>query len=324
MSELLQEARYTFALLSDIHIDLEGGGERAYFRMAGDNFADALRVCRERGIDFILSAGDQITAADEVAREWHEYRRIIADSGYSGPIFACFGNHESRPAVTRGTPMEELTEAFLQATAPHRGFDAGDGLYYSFTEPVLGDIFLVTAMEGGMMVPFVDEFSSEQLDWLEARLGAAQREGKRVFLIQHASVYGYGPGDDACDPVYDGSLHTGSDFPNNTRFAELMRKYREIIWMSGHTHVDLRDEVNYLPAYDGGCHMIHVPALCGTTRLVRDESGRRIDRTFRPDTAQGYIVRVYADRAVFEGFNFNTGASYPEYTYVIGRRASIQ
>ena len=312
----MTEQSYTFGLVSDIHIDLEGGGARAYFRMAGENFADALRLCRDRGTDFILSAGDQITAAEEARPEWEEYCRIIAASGYHKPVFACFGNHEARPASTRNIPIGELEQAFLQATQPHRGFHAGSGLYYSFDEPVFGDRYIITALEGGMEVPFTDEFSAVQLDWLEEQLSEAYEEKRRVFLVQHASVYGYGPGEDTRSPAYDGSLHTGAAFPHNTRFVALTQKYPGIIWLSGHTHLDLRDGHN--DCFDG-CHMLHIPALCGTTRLVGPANARRLDRTFYPDTAQGYLVTVTADCAVFRGMNFNTGEAYPDYTYIITR-----
>ena len=303
----MEKKSYTFGLISDVHIDREGGGERAYFRMAEENFADALRFFRERDTAFILSAGDQITAAEDVEPEWDAFRRIIRDAGYDRPIFAAFGNHEARTAYTRGVPMTELYHAFLAATREHRGFDAAGELYYRFTEPMFGDRFIVMACEGGMQVPFVDEFSSSQLDWLEAQLIEAQREHRRVFLVQHASVYGCGVGDDADRPAYDGSLHTGEDFPNNTRFMRLLSEYPDTIWLSGHTHVDLRDGVNYRKAPDS-CHMIHIPALCGTKRLISGDGGRRVmDRTFRPDTAQAYLVRVFEDRAEFIGVNCNTG-----------------
>lgn len=320
MDDHTNKTEYTFALLSDIHIDCEGGGERVYFRMAADNFADALRYARDRGVDFILSAGDQITAADDVGPEWAEYRRLISESGYDKPVFAAFGNHESRPASTRGVPMHEMEQAFLKATADHRGFDAGRGLYYTFTAPAFGDLFIVMAMEGGMMVPFVDEFSTHQLDWLEGLLEKSRTENRRVFLVQHATVWGFGAGDDADHPAYDGSLKISDDFPNNRRFVELLRRYSEIIWLSGHSHVDLRDRFNFCD--DGhSCRSVHIPALCGTTRLSGESGALRMDRSFHPDTAQGFIVRVCADRAIFTGMNFNTGEAYEDFTYTVELKA---
>ena len=313
----MNEKTYAFGLISDVHIDCEGEGERVYFRMAEDNFADALRFFGERDAAFILSAGDQITAADGVQTEWAEYRRVIRESGFDRPIFAAFGNHEARPAETRGEPMRAMYDAFLAATRGDRGCGADGGLYYSFTEPVFGDRYIVMANEGGMMVPFTDEFTAEQLDWAEGLLADAQRERRRVFLVQHASVYGCGAGDDLDRPAYDGALHTGPVFPNNTRFMRMLARYPRTIWMSGHSHVDLRDGVNYRKAPDT-CHMIHVPALCGTTRLVPGGDGRRrVDRTFHPDTAQAYLVRVYADRVRFIGVNCNTGETYAEATFTV-------
>ena len=317
------EKSYSFGLISDVHIDLEGGGERVYFCMAEQNFADALRFFRERGAAFLLSAGDQITAADAVQPEWEAYRRIIHASGYDKPIFAAFGNHEARQALY-GATMEEMFAAFLSATRDHRGMGAEGRLYYRFTEPMFGDLYIVMADEGGMQVPLTDAFSAAQLDWLESLLTEAARQDRRVFLIQHAAVYGSGVGDDPDRPAFNGALRTDGRFRMNTRFVRLLERFPRTIWMSGHTHVDLRDGANYRRS-PGSCHMIHIPALCGTTRLVRASDGSpAIDRTFRPNTAQAYLVRVYADRTEFIGVNCNTNEEYPQARYTIARENEMQ
>ena len=44
-----------------------------------------------------------------------------------------------------------------------------------------------------------------------------------------------------------------------------------------------------------------------------------LDRAFREDEAQGYIVDVYEDKAVFSGVNFFRDELYPLYTYTIKR-----
>ena len=91
-----------------------------------------------------------------------------------------------------------------------------------------------------------------------------------------------------------------------------------MIWLSGHTHVDLRDNVIYRKADSRACHMLHILALSGSTRLSRDKAGRRtLDRTFYGDAAQGYIADVYEDKVVFKGIDFLHDRIYPEYVYSI-------
>ena len=176
------------------------------------------------------------------------------------------------------------------------------------------------ALENGADTNLIDNFSDEQLDWLEELLERHSREDRRVFLIQHAPIYGFGAGDDTQKPAYEGSIHlyddSGAVFINNRRFRELVSRYRDIIWLSGHTHVDLRDGVNY--SHEGGCHMLHIPALSGSTRMIYDENGRHIlNRTFYDDAAQGYIADVSRDEVVFRGIDFLSGEMYPQYTYTI-------
>ena len=91
-----------------------------------------------------------------------------------------------------------------------------------------------------------------------------------------------------------------------------------MIWLSGHTHVDLRDGVNY--SRGDSCHMLHIPALAGSTRLTTDKSGSRtLDREFYDDAAQGYIADVSADEVVFRGIDFLSREMYPQFSYMIKR-----
>lgn len=313
---------YCFAVLSDIHIDLEDGGRRTYFIHAEKNFKRALEQCKELGCDFIVSAGDQVTNASGAVGEWCRYRALISASGYSGQVFETLGNHELRFAKYGACTVEDCRNEFVEYTdlSSKPVSRPADKTYYEYIEPVFGDAFIFMALENGADTNLIDNFSDEQIDWLEELLARYSREDRRVFLIQHAPIYGFGAGDDTQKPAYEGSIHlydnSGAVFINNRRFHELVSRYRDIIWLSGHTHVDLRDGVNY--SHEGGCHMLHIPALSGSTRMIYDENGRHIlNRTFYDDAAQGYIADVSRDEVVFRGIDFLSGEMYPQYTYTI-------
>ena len=106
---------YRFAVLSDIHIDLEDGGRRTYFIHAEKNFKRALEISKELGCDFIVSAGDQVTNASGAVEEWRRYRELISASGYSGQVFEALGkpttNTSSRFSAT-------LSSLWLSRTEP--------------------------------------------------------------------------------------------------------------------------------------------------------------------------------------------------------------
>lgn len=318
------ERSYRFALIADIHIDLENNGENTYFIHAEENFRRTLSVAIERGCEFIVSAGDQVTNATGAKPEWRRYREIIEDSPYRGMIFEALGNHELRFAKYGGCTLSDSIGDFIAGTQLEKkpvSRPAG-APYYEYLHPLFGDAFLFMATENGYDINRIDNFSDRQMDWAERLIPKRLSEGRRVFLIQHAPLFGFGAGDDTENPAYLGSIRTadekGEPFSHNLRFRKLIEKYMDVIWVSGHTHLRFEDEKNYSNNDGAACHMLHIPALSGATRLCYDKTGKRtLDRAFRKNEAQGYLVDVYEDKAVFSGYNFMTDTFYPQYTFII-------
>lgn len=320
----MTDKHYRFAVIADVHIDLENGGEKTYFIHAEQHFIRALRIISDRGCDFIVSAGDQVTNASGAAEEWRRYREILSESGYRGQVFEAMGNHETRFAKYGGCTIGECRQEFVTFTGLRekpvlRPQTHGDATYYAYFDQHFGDAFLFLSLENGVSTNEIDNFSDEQMAWTEAMIARCRRENRRILLIQHAPVYGFGVGDDIGNPAYQGSIRTadenGTPFRNNRRFFELIRNDRDLIWLSGHTHVDLRDNVNY--SCQNACHMLHIPALAGTTRLRYQNGTSYLDRSFAVNTAQGYIADCYQDRIVFTGIDFLRDRLLPEFTYTI-------
>ena len=321
------EKHYRFALIADVHIDLEDGGKKIYFVHAERNFERALRVIKERGCDFIVSAGDQVTNATGAKDEWIRYNEIIEQSEFDGAVYASLGNHEVRFAHYGGCSLHDCHEEFIT----YAGLGEKDILrekgktYYCYIDKTFGDAFLFLSLENGVNTNEIDNFTDEQMDWAEELIERFEKERRRIFLIQHAPIYGFGAGDDAAAPAYEGSLHMedhdGLPFRNNRRFRNLIEKHRDLIWLSGHTHLDLREDRNYSTANGSACHMIHIPALAGTTRRLNvDKDGKPfLDRTFYDGVIQGYLVDVFCDRVTFSGINFHDDTIYPQYVYTIRR-----
>ena len=317
--------RYRFAVISDVHIDLEDGGKKTYFIYAQENLARALSNIKELGCSFIVSAGDQVTNASGAEAEWRLFRRMIADSGYDRPVFTALGNHETRFSQYGCTLEHSLGEFRRYSGIDSLPVSAPSGkCYYEFIEPVFGDSFIFMALDKGPRTNLIDDFSDGQTDWAEALLKKRTAEGRRIFLVQHAGIYGFGAGDIPESPAYDGAIHlsddTGRPYKNNRRFFELVRRYKDVIWLYGHSHVDFADGVCYSDGGGEACRMIHIPALAGTTRIAAGKDGKNtLDRTFYPGIAQGYIADVYKDRTVLRGYNFYTGAPYEDVVIKITR-----
>lgn len=313
-----KDRSYRFGALSDIHIDMQDGGKNPYYINAPKNFALALNVCADRATDFIITAGDQITNATGAALEWLEYQRIIAESDYDRPIYEAIGNHELRYADLCHYDAVCGLEEFIANTGLDGTAEAMERRkpYYEVTEPSTGDHFIFMALEYNYNPAEYDEFSDEQLEWAEGLLKKYADDGHKIFLIEHSGITGYGAGDDHDEPGYAGSLNT--EFKNNARFRKLTETYKDVIWLSGHTHVDFQDNVNYSDEGGTACKMFHIPSVANTTRLTRNAFGENeIDRAFFEDTTQGYIVDVYPDATVLCGVNFYHNKAYPAYTYIV-------
>lgn len=322
------ERQYRYAALSDIHIDMQHGTSAGFYTNSVKHWEQTLDVCVDRAVDFIISSGDQVTNAYGSTLEWLTYQQVLADSDYVNPIYESDGNHEPRGSYNSNCDSACSNEEFSLAT----GLDVDsqsivDGKdYYEITEPNSGDHFIfmseVHAHPGEN-----DNFSKEQLDWLEGLLNKYKGDGNKIFLIEHALIQGYGAGDDTYDPGYQGGIRmehaeTGEQFPNNQRFKSLLEANKEIIWYSGHTHIDFTENQNYSSENGKSCHMVHIPSACNTTRYEKDENGYKFlgsstDYTFFDDTTQGYFVDVYEDATILYGTNLHYNKVYPSYTYLI-------
>ncbi len=307
------DALYTFNSYSDIHIDEEKWGETPayWWEYSEQHWAGALEYAAEMDTDFIIATGDQVTNATYkyMEKEWQSYQYILAASDYLNPVYESGGNHEIRQA---GLEEEGLAD-FIFAT----GLDSTKKTikefkpYYSVTEPKTGDLFIFMALEGGYKPAKEDEFSQEQLDWVEGLLKENYGTGINIYLIQHANISGYGPGDDTQNPYYEGGMD--ATLPLNAEFKALLEEYKDIIWISGHTHEAYELGYNYTNNDGTACHMIHNSSVGNPTYVTEGE----IDYSFNENISQGYYVQVFEKAIVFSGANLCDQKIYPAYCYII-------
>lgn len=314
------EELYTFNSFSDIHIDEEKVGETTpfYWVFSEAHWANALDYAVSKGVDFIVSSGDQVTNArlENLDKEWKAYQYILAQSDYCNPIYESGGNHEVRQD---GAVSEEL-QAFVTGSGLDSSLDTLTAAkpYYYITEPKTGDVFIFMALEGGYRPAQYDEFTDEQLDWVEGLLDQYYGQGKNVYLIQHGLISGYGPGDDLDTPYYGGAVNP--ELASAQRFISILEAHPDMIWISGHSHEDFTLGYNFTNNDGASCYMIHNPSV-GNPTHVTDGS---LDYTFYEDNSQGYYVQVFEDAIVFSGANLVCGKIFPAYSYIIPGSTSLQ
>lgn len=315
-----EDVFYTFNSYSDIHIDEEKWGEvpAYWWEFSEQHWAQALDYSAKMNVDFIITSGDHVTNATykNVDKEWKSYSYILAASDYVNPIYEAAGNHEIRQA---GMEEEGLGD-FILAT----GLDSKKKTikefkpYYSITEPKTGDLFIFMALEGGYKPAKEDEFTREQLDWVKGLLKENYNTGVNIYIIQHANINGYGPGDDVENPYYEGGMDTSLSF--NAEFRTLLEEYKDIIWISGHTHEAYELGYNYTNNGGESCHMIHNSSVGNPTYVTDGE----IDYSFNEEISQGYYVQVFENAIIFSGANLCDGKIYPAYSYIIDGETTME
>lgn len=345
---------YTFNSYSDVHIDTE-----AYYQKSKTNWEKALKYASDMDTDFIISSGDAVTNAKGAsnsnggfADEWNTYQKILAASDYCNPVYECDGNHDMRTEdkgkLGSGDTYKGIT-AFVQSS----GTDStvtnvnANKPYYYVVEKNTGDVFIFMALENGSDPGGYDNFSKDQINWLKDLLDTYYGTGVNVYIIEHSPFRGYGAGDAWQTPLSNGYVpshykshmlvngqtksdgSSASGMEQNTAFRNLLEKYPNLIWMSGHTHQDFTVSVNYSNQNDTSCHMIHNPAVVGTTYFTDANSeSQEYDSTASNSdgcgrTSQGYYVEAYENAVVYYGANLYDQKIYPAFCYIMeGSRSS--
>ncbi|MDE7238708.1 MAG: hypothetical protein K2N41_03235, partial [Lachnospiraceae bacterium] len=162
-----------------------------------------------------------------------------------------------------------------------------------------------------------DEFTDEQLDWVENLLQENYGSGKNIYIIQHGLINKYGPGDDLETPYYGGSINP--ELESAQRFISLLEEYKDIVWISGHSHETFSLGYNYTNNNGASCNMIHNPSI-GNPTFVTDGA---IDYTFHEDLSQGYYVQTFETAIIFSGANICDQKIYPAYSYIMDGKTSL-
>lgn len=305
------DANYSFMSYSDIHIDR---ADSQYYKFSELHFKKALETAERRKTDFIITAGDNVTNAEGPGAEFDKYQEILSDSGYTGYVYEGGGNHELRTGNRK-----TLLSAFINAT----GLDSKDETiaenkpYYTFEEPKTGDLFIFMALEYKYNPQEGDEFSKKQLDWLERILKKNYGKNKNIYLIEHALIESYGAGDDE-DNYY--TVPLSPKYKSTVRFRDILQKYPELIWISGHTHIAFKYGYNYSNMSDTSCNMIHDSSVCCPTLLNYNShnlSYAAASDEDKKDLTEGYYVQVFDDASVFYGENLYYDKIYPSASYIV-------
>ena len=103
-----------------------------------------------------------------------------------------------------------------------------------------------------------------------------------------------------------------------------METYKDVIILSGHTHLTYYEDENYSDENNSFARMVHVSSGTQTssynngTKLISNTDGRSNNSSSYGSEA--YIVKIYEDHIVFIGYNVSTNMMIPAGCLIIPRK----
>ena len=283
---------YSFGLLSDVHIDNNYDADYSDKAMSDEDYRNALRFLEDEGVNFIAYCGDMTTNNRNAEADYQMLAECLKESHV--PNYIIKGNHDAG---------QGYFDEYVSETS-------------RFTVPYKDDLFIFvgngsnTGTNAGM--------TQSRIDYIRGII--EDNPDRRLFLMYHQFIRGYGSGDGT------GGLYSGrtiGDDPNNAltnEFIELVTSTPNLIFCHGHSHIrfnvqDTCPTANYYHV-DGECHNIHVPS-CARPRII-NESGS-LESYY--EGSEGYKVDVYSDKVIFKAIDFTTNSYMPEYNQVVNLAA---
>lgn len=264
---------YSFALISDPHV-----GESEDINETFKNTIGWL--CKKDAIEFVLVAGDLITAKNSPSTEQREaffktYGNIIAENSNGKRVLAIGGNHEQ----WRYDRVPEFMKEYAGVDECVYHFWHGKDLF------VMAGSYGFYQTEDGTRKN--QTFSADDLKKIRRLMN--ENKNSRCFFIHHVQPL-------ASSPEYDLDTVTVHGYLPNSFFAH----FKNMTMFHGHSHLAFEyQKTNKDATYNEtlGFRSVHIPGLC--------------------DAKQGYIVDVYDEGYHLRGYNFAEKKPVPIGTYWI-------
>lgn len=301
----LGDAEFTFGAVADVHMDYQ-----SYERGAYEKWTAALTFFTEADADRIIVAGD-MTGDTNLEADYKKYIELIEQSDFPiEKIHEGIGNHGNLP-TTLG-----LFTQYTSGEGEVRPYD-GSAYFSVLAEGETRDnlfVFMAQELDASGNTANIDNFSKEQVDWLEALLAQYADTETNIFLTIHSPFLNFGAGEKH-HGGYGGLIKLTDEFPQNMRVKALLETYKDVIVMSGHTHLSLYDGENYSDEYNSFARTVHLGSTCfpcaygaGVTYTRGTDGWQTVTPAYGSEAS---LVQVYGDYIVYTGYNLSTGKIIP-------------
>ncbi len=314
----LGKAESVFGAVSDIHMNYEYYGRSAYKK-----WSRTLEFFAENQISCVIVAGDVTGDASDpipLEEQYSVYVELVNKSNIDiNNVYASLGNHGNTPddlhlfsKYTKGVdkvhPYEDSPYFYVLKKGSGK---TRDNLF----------VFTWQELRSAGESARVDNFSKEQMDWLSSVLSEFDNNETNIFVIAHSPFLNYGAGDRK-NGIYTSLTSFKSEFPQNMRLKSLLQEHKNVIVISGHTHLTLYDGQNYSNLNNEFAHTVHLSSTCWTRAYTKDGKSCPAGTDGRRECGLDYgseanIISVYPEHIVFTGYNLSTGKIIPAACLII-------
>ncbi len=270
----------TFATVADPQISNYMFGRYRVFEAACMDLKNA-----QYDYDAVLLLGD---VAENGLTE--EYQLVLDGlSGINTRYIAITGNHDIRLRL-----YSQSSERFSEFANELNNDESMTSMHHA--EVINGYKFITLGSDKTM---FEEAYlSQEQLDWLDDELHSA--DGKLTFVLCHQPLkLTHGLPDTWNSP----SETAGSVGEQNDALLEIMSKYDNVVFITGHLHTGFTD---FLYENKNGVHLVNVPSF-----TIENKTGDY------NEAGLGFIAEVYKNEVIFRARDFAKGIWVPEHDITI-------
>lgn len=319
-----KEKLYSFGLVSDIHL---WKTNTSTYSNSNEKFDKALSCFENANCIFCVVCGDLTITGFYVRTNDSDASTQTLDEGqfaqykeicekHTIPVYELMGNHESYYGMSITDNLDKL-EIYTGKRE------------LSYTVAQGNDLFILCGQNHGSSV-----MSDADFQWLGTTL--EEHKDKRCFVFVHPYIE-----EDSGDPldVRENSIFDYWGETKTTAFTKLLSQYSNVILFHGHSHMkfELQEvDVNANYTEKNGFKSVNASSL-STPRdiLYTYDKGGVITETTVPDVSgqlgtliktaakgdgsasEGYIVDVYDDCIVLNGWDFIENKPVPLGTYKI-------
>ena len=286
-----------FQIMSDVHVTTPEGAT-GEVTLSNQHFKQMLEDIKHNSPDskgmFINGDIANTGSEDEFKMVYNMYMNSVnAGDGTLPKIHMAIGNHD----WMKGNPSKQF-QRYVRIF--NDAVEQPEEVYYD--EVVNGYHFVYL---GGEQPGLHAILSQKQLDWFDNLMAEITEEDpdKPVFVFIHQSFYNTVSGS------LPGEGWNGVD--DETRLMNIMVKYDQIILFNGHSHWHMNSIANMFAGDENH------PVAFNTSAGGYLWNGYDVISGVYLEGSQGYYVRVYDDKVIFMGRNFDKGNWIPSALYIV-------